>query len=153
MGWVARSLASGQGFSSPFFATTGPTALMPPLFHFAGADLPSVWYLHSEVSIGNFAARQPVLSTDVHPDLSKPKIGRRRTAGAVGGLALGNLPIRSLLLWSPGLGPLSSSHPAFGSPSGFICRIAFGNGLASALSTVSLPSRIPLFSPCSPSFF
>jgi 4-amino-4-deoxy-L-arabinose transferase-like glycosyltransferase len=32
MGWVARSLASGHGFSSPFFPTTGPTALMPPLF-------------------------------------------------------------------------------------------------------------------------
>jgi 4-amino-4-deoxy-L-arabinose transferase-like glycosyltransferase len=32
MGWVARSLASGHGFSSPFFPTTGPTALVPPLF-------------------------------------------------------------------------------------------------------------------------
>jgi 4-amino-4-deoxy-L-arabinose transferase-like glycosyltransferase len=32
MGWVARSLASGHGFSSPFFPSTGPTALVPPLF-------------------------------------------------------------------------------------------------------------------------
>jgi 4-amino-4-deoxy-L-arabinose transferase-like glycosyltransferase len=32
MGWVARSLAFGHGFSSPFFPTTGPTALVPPLF-------------------------------------------------------------------------------------------------------------------------
>ena len=32
MGWVARSLASGQGFSSPFFPMSGPTALVPPLF-------------------------------------------------------------------------------------------------------------------------
>jgi 4-amino-4-deoxy-L-arabinose transferase-like glycosyltransferase len=32
MGWVARSIASGHGFSSPFFPSTGPTALMPPLF-------------------------------------------------------------------------------------------------------------------------
>lgn len=32
MGWVARSLALGHGFSSPFFPITGPTALVPPLF-------------------------------------------------------------------------------------------------------------------------
>jgi 4-amino-4-deoxy-L-arabinose transferase-like glycosyltransferase len=32
MGWVARSIASGHGFSSPFFPSTGPTALMPPFF-------------------------------------------------------------------------------------------------------------------------
>ena len=32
MGWVARSLALGDGFSSPFFPSTGPTALVPPLF-------------------------------------------------------------------------------------------------------------------------
>jgi 4-amino-4-deoxy-L-arabinose transferase-like glycosyltransferase len=32
MGWVARSIALGNGFSSPFFLSTGPTALVPPLF-------------------------------------------------------------------------------------------------------------------------
>jgi 4-amino-4-deoxy-L-arabinose transferase-like glycosyltransferase len=32
MGWVARSIFLGQGFSSPFFPTTGPTAMVPPLF-------------------------------------------------------------------------------------------------------------------------
>lgn len=32
MGRVARSLATGQGFSSPFDIPTGPTALVPPLF-------------------------------------------------------------------------------------------------------------------------
>jgi 4-amino-4-deoxy-L-arabinose transferase-like glycosyltransferase len=32
MGWVTRSLALGHGFSSPFFPSTGPTALVPPLF-------------------------------------------------------------------------------------------------------------------------
>jgi 4-amino-4-deoxy-L-arabinose transferase-like glycosyltransferase len=31
-GWIARSLAMGQGFSSPFLPSTGPTALLPPLF-------------------------------------------------------------------------------------------------------------------------
>lgn len=32
MGWVARSIFLGHGFSSPFFPATGPTALVPPLF-------------------------------------------------------------------------------------------------------------------------
>lgn len=32
MGWVARSIAQGHGFSSPFWPSTGPTALVPPLF-------------------------------------------------------------------------------------------------------------------------
>jgi 4-amino-4-deoxy-L-arabinose transferase-like glycosyltransferase len=32
MGWVARSIFEGHGFSSPYFPATGPTALVPPLF-------------------------------------------------------------------------------------------------------------------------
>jgi 4-amino-4-deoxy-L-arabinose transferase-like glycosyltransferase len=32
MGWVARSIASSHGFSSPFFPSTGGTALVPPLY-------------------------------------------------------------------------------------------------------------------------
>ncbi len=32
MGWTARSLALGRGFSSPFYPETGPTALVCPLF-------------------------------------------------------------------------------------------------------------------------
>lgn len=32
MGWVARSVATGHGFGSPFFPLTGPTALVPPVF-------------------------------------------------------------------------------------------------------------------------
>jgi len=44
MGWIARALAAGHGFSSPYFPITGPTAMQPPLypsllatvFHFFG---------------------------------------------------------------------------------------------------------------------
>lgn len=44
MGWTARSIFLGNGFSSPFLPITGPTALVPPLypyliaaaFHFFG---------------------------------------------------------------------------------------------------------------------
>jgi hypothetical protein len=32
VGWVARSLASGHGFSSPYYPISGPTALVPPLY-------------------------------------------------------------------------------------------------------------------------
>ena len=32
MGWIARALASGHGFSSPYFPWTGPTAMQPPLY-------------------------------------------------------------------------------------------------------------------------
>jgi 4-amino-4-deoxy-L-arabinose transferase-like glycosyltransferase len=32
MGWIARALASGHGFSSPYFPWSGPTALQPPLY-------------------------------------------------------------------------------------------------------------------------
>ena len=32
VGWIARSIALHQGFSSPFFMLTGPTALWPPVY-------------------------------------------------------------------------------------------------------------------------
>jgi 4-amino-4-deoxy-L-arabinose transferase-like glycosyltransferase len=32
MGWTARSIFLGKGFSSPFLSETGPTALVPPLY-------------------------------------------------------------------------------------------------------------------------
>ena len=32
MGWTARSIFLGRGFSSPFLPITGPTALVPPLY-------------------------------------------------------------------------------------------------------------------------
>jgi 4-amino-4-deoxy-L-arabinose transferase-like glycosyltransferase len=34
MGWAARALASGRGFSSPYYPWSGPTALEPPLYPF-----------------------------------------------------------------------------------------------------------------------
>ena len=34
VGWIARALASGRGFSSPFFPWSGPTALVPPVYPF-----------------------------------------------------------------------------------------------------------------------
>jgi 4-amino-4-deoxy-L-arabinose transferase-like glycosyltransferase len=39
MGWVARSIAQGHGFSSPFWPSTGPTALVPPIFPYLVAAI------------------------------------------------------------------------------------------------------------------
>ena len=32
MGWIARALAAGHGFSSPYWPWSGPTAMQPPLY-------------------------------------------------------------------------------------------------------------------------
>jgi len=50
MGWVARSLALGHGFSSPFFPGTGPTALVPPLFPYLLAGVFRIWGLYTAKS-------------------------------------------------------------------------------------------------------
>src|SRR5882757_4570 len=50
MGWVARSLALGHGFSSPFFPSTGPTALVPPLFPYLLAAVFRMFGLYSAKS-------------------------------------------------------------------------------------------------------
>ena len=39
MGWVARSLVMGHGFSSPFLPLSGPTALVPPLYPYILAGI------------------------------------------------------------------------------------------------------------------
>jgi 4-amino-4-deoxy-L-arabinose transferase-like glycosyltransferase len=47
MGWVARSIALGRGFSSPFYPLTGPTALVPPLFPYLLASIFHVFGLYT----------------------------------------------------------------------------------------------------------
>jgi 4-amino-4-deoxy-L-arabinose transferase-like glycosyltransferase len=39
MGWVARSIFQGHGFTAPFFPATGATALVPPLFPYLLASI------------------------------------------------------------------------------------------------------------------
>ena len=50
MGWTARSLALGQGFSSPFLPITGPTAIVPPLYPFILAAVFKLFGLYSAAS-------------------------------------------------------------------------------------------------------
>ena len=47
MGWVARSIALGHGFGSPFVPFTGPTALVPPLFPYLLAGVFRIFGLYS----------------------------------------------------------------------------------------------------------
>jgi len=47
MGWVARSIATGHGFASPFLPMTGPTALVPPGFPYLLAGIFRVFGVYS----------------------------------------------------------------------------------------------------------
>jgi len=47
MGWVARSIATGHGFTSPFWPVTGPTALVPPLYPYLLAGVFHLFGLYS----------------------------------------------------------------------------------------------------------
>lgn len=50
VGWVARALASGHGFSSPFYPWSGPTALVPPLYPALLASLFKLFGIYSLTS-------------------------------------------------------------------------------------------------------
>jgi 4-amino-4-deoxy-L-arabinose transferase-like glycosyltransferase len=50
VGWIARSLALHQGFSSPFYPHTGPSALLPPLYTWLLAAIFKVFGIYSTKS-------------------------------------------------------------------------------------------------------
>jgi len=50
MGRVARSIASGQGFSSPYDGNTGPTAWEPPLYPYLMAGVFKLFGIYSHAS-------------------------------------------------------------------------------------------------------
>ncbi len=47
VGWIARSIALHRGFSSPYYPTTGPTALLPPLYPYLLAGVFKVFGIYS----------------------------------------------------------------------------------------------------------
>ena len=47
VGWVARAIAQGHGFSSPFYPVSGPTALIPPLYTYLLAGVFQVFGVYS----------------------------------------------------------------------------------------------------------
>lgn len=50
IGWIARALASGHGFTSPFFTTTAPTAMVSPLYTFLLAGVFRLFGIYSLTS-------------------------------------------------------------------------------------------------------
>jgi hypothetical protein len=50
VGWIARSIVHHQGFSSPFFDLSGPTALLPPLYPYILAGIFKLFGLYSAKS-------------------------------------------------------------------------------------------------------
>lgn len=50
MGWTARSIFLGHGFSSPFLPITGPTALVPPLYPYIIAAAFHLFGLYTSAS-------------------------------------------------------------------------------------------------------
>lgn len=50
IGWTARSIALGRGFSSPFLPITGPTALVPPLYPYLLASVFKLFGVYSAAS-------------------------------------------------------------------------------------------------------
>jgi 4-amino-4-deoxy-L-arabinose transferase-like glycosyltransferase len=50
MGWTARSIALGHGFSSPYLPFSGPTALIPPLYPYLVATIFRIFGLYTVTS-------------------------------------------------------------------------------------------------------
>ncbi len=82
MGWVARSLATHQGFSSPFYPATGPTALMPPLYPFLLAGVFRLFGVYTAASAAVILSINSLLSalTCVPVYLTAARAFDRRTA-------------------------------------------------------------------------
>ncbi len=62
MGSIGRSLAAGEGFSSPFGAPTGPTAWEPPLYPYLIAGVFKVFGIYSLASAVSFCSRLTAFS-------------------------------------------------------------------------------------------
>jgi hypothetical protein len=61
-GRVARSLASGQGFSSPYNGYTGPTAALPPLYPLFVGEIFKAFGIYTKASALVILAVQSVIS-------------------------------------------------------------------------------------------
>ena len=61
MGWTARSIFLGQGFSSPYQQLTGPTALVPPLYPYLLAGIFKLFGLYTAQSRLRHARTQCVV--------------------------------------------------------------------------------------------
>lgn len=86
MGKVAKSIASGQGYSSPLYGPTGPTAWVPPVYTYLLAWVFKVFGIYTAASAIVMLVLNSIFS--VLTCLPVMAIGRR-TAGEVTGLWAG----------------------------------------------------------------
>ena len=71
MGRVARSIALGHGFSSPYEGDTGPTAWEPPLYPYLMAGVFKLFgHLQSCFGVDSAQHKQPFRDPHHHPDFS-----------------------------------------------------------------------------------
>jgi 4-amino-4-deoxy-L-arabinose transferase-like glycosyltransferase len=82
MGSVASSIVSGQGFSSPFRAPSGPTAWLPPLYPYLIAGVFKGFGVYSNVSTWIVVGLQCLFSALICPVIQS--IGREIFGEAVG---------------------------------------------------------------------
>lgn len=84
MGWTARSIVLGRGFSSPFQPFTGPTALVPPLYPYLIAEIQKIFGLYTAKSAGAILSLNSVLSalTAIPVYFSTRAVLRERVARA-----------------------------------------------------------------------
>ena len=79
MGWIARALASGHGFSSPYYPWSGPTAIEPPLYPDPSLRcLQALRHLLAHLGIRHSLHQQPAQRPHLHPGLLQRQIFPRR---------------------------------------------------------------------------
>ena len=106
-GLIARSIASGHGFGSPF-AATGVSALLPPVYSYLLAGIFKVFGIETRAfGYRRTLAEQSVFSANVHPGFPSGEASVRRSRRQVGGLGMGIFSLRRLLRSRLGLVHLS----------------------------------------------
>ena len=108
MGWIARALASGHGFSSPYYPWTGPTAMQPPLYPgVAFAGLPRLRHLLADLRICHPHHQQSAVSLHLYSGLFQRQVFAWTGTCEGRSLVLGAVSIRNLFFGGAGVGVLA----------------------------------------------
>ena len=121
MGRVGRSIALGQGFSSPYEGNTGPTAWEPPLYPYLIGGVFKLFGIYSQsVRLGLAEHQQSFRHAHLHSDFSDRAPNLRRTHCAVVGRNVGAVSLRLVLVRSLDLGhDLYAARPGLPVPARF----------------------------------
>ena len=113
MGRIARSIALGQGFSSPTDLPTGPSAWAPPVYPYILAGVFKLFGIYSNLSAWVILTFNSIFSALTCLTLYRIA---EKIYGVCGGpghsLDVGAVPLRDLLAGASGLGDESQRIPA-----------------------------------------